>query len=169
MLPSLASGCWQTRGASETTPRKQRTRWRFRECPWAGRNGGYWRQHRERNCGRSVDRSLCGVPQEAGPSSRDVPLWGWDSKGRHSPFGAIAPARFRCRNKRVGAVNLLRRQMDIVLHPRSGGTFALDRPISIEGSLTKPSIGLFRGSTVRIQETTPLVPSLQAWAATVSC
>ncbi len=68
-----------------------------------------------------------------------------------------------------GRVNLLRRQMDIVLQPRSGGTFALDRPLSIEGSLTNPSIGLFRGSTVRIQETTPLAPALQAWAATVSC
>ena len=68
-----------------------------------------------------------------------------------------------------GRVDLLRRQMGIVLQPRSGGTFALDRPLSIEGSLTKPSIGLFRGSTVRIQETTPLAPSLQAWAARVSC
>jgi uncharacterized protein involved in outer membrane biogenesis len=68
-----------------------------------------------------------------------------------------------------GRVDLLRRQMGIVLQPRSGGTFALDRPLSIEGSLTKPSIGLFRGSTVRIQETPPLAPSLQAWAATVSC
>ena len=68
-----------------------------------------------------------------------------------------------------GRVNLLRRQMEIVLQPRSGGTFALDRPLSIEGSLTNPSIGLFRGSNVRIQETTPLAPSLQAWAATVSC
>ena len=68
-----------------------------------------------------------------------------------------------------GRVNLLRRQMDIVLQPRSGGTFALDRPLSIEGSLTRPSIGLFHGSTARIQETTPLAPSLQAWAATVSC
>jgi AsmA family protein len=69
-----------------------------------------------------------------------------------------------------GQVNLLRRQMNVVLQPRSGGTFALDRPLSIEGPLTKPSIGLFRGSSpVRLQESTPLVPSLQAWAATVSC
>jgi AsmA family protein len=68
-----------------------------------------------------------------------------------------------------GRVDLLRRQMDIILQPRSGRTFALDRPLSIEGSLTKPSIGLFRGRTVRIQETTPLAPALQAWAATVSC
>jgi AsmA family protein len=68
-----------------------------------------------------------------------------------------------------GRVDLLRRQINIGLQPRSGGTFVLDRPISIEGSLTKPSIGPFRGSTVRIQETTPLAPSLQAWAATVSC
>lgn len=68
-----------------------------------------------------------------------------------------------------GRVNLLRRQMDIVLQPRSGGTFALDRPLSIEGSLTRPSISLFHGSTARIQETTRLAPSLQAWAATVSC
>jgi uncharacterized protein involved in outer membrane biogenesis len=68
-----------------------------------------------------------------------------------------------------GRVDLLRRQINIGLQPRSGGTFALDRPLSIEGSLTKPSIGPFRGSTVRIQETTPLAPSLQAWAATVSC
>ena len=90
-------------GASKSTPRKQRTRWRFSDCPWAGRNGGYRRQHRERNYGRSFDRSLCGVPQEAGPSSRDVPLWRWDFKGRHCPVGAIAPARFRCRNKRIRA------------------------------------------------------------------
>ena len=68
-----------------------------------------------------------------------------------------------------GRVDLLRRQINIGLQPRSGGTFALDRPLSIEGSLTKPSIGPFRGSTVRIQETTPLAPSLQSWAATVSC
>ena len=69
-----------------------------------------------------------------------------------------------------GQVNLLRRQMNIVLQPRSGGTFALDRPLSIQGPLTRPSIGLFRGSSpVRLQESTPLVPSLQAWAATVSC
>jgi uncharacterized protein involved in outer membrane biogenesis len=68
-----------------------------------------------------------------------------------------------------GRVNLLRRQMDIVLQPRSGGTFALDRPLSIKGSLIRPSIGLFHGGTARIQETTPLAPTLQAWAATVSC
>jgi uncharacterized protein involved in outer membrane biogenesis len=68
-----------------------------------------------------------------------------------------------------GRVNLLRQQMDLVLQPRSGGTFALDRPLSIAGSLTRPSIGLFHGSTARIQETARLPPSLQAWAATVSC
>ena len=69
-----------------------------------------------------------------------------------------------------GQVNLLRRQMNIVLQPRSGGTFALDRPLYIQGPLTRPSIGLFRGSSsVRLQESTPLVPSLQAWAATVAC
>jgi hypothetical protein len=68
-----------------------------------------------------------------------------------------------------GRVDLLRRQIGVVLQPRSGGTFALDRPLYIEGSLTRPSIGLFSGSPVRIQETAPLAPSLQTWAAKVWC
>jgi hypothetical protein len=66
-----------------------------------------------------------------------------------------------------GRVDLLRRQINIGLQPRSGGTFAARPPTLYRGSLTKPSIGPFRGSTVRIQETPPLAPSLQAWAATV--
>jgi uncharacterized protein involved in outer membrane biogenesis len=84
----------------------------------------------------------------------------------------LAPLHLRASDVAIsgsGRIDLLRRQMGIVLQPRSGGTFALDRPLSIEGSLTKPSLGIFRGSTVRIQETTTLEPSLQAWAATVSC
>jgi AsmA family protein len=68
----------------------------------------------------------------------------------------------------TGRVDLRRGQVGIALQPRSGETLALDRPLSIEGSLTNPSVGIFRG-TLRIQETTTLEPSLQAWAATVSC
>ena len=105
-LPCLASGragYWQTRRASESTPRKQRTRRRVSDCPWPGRNGGYRRQYRERDYRRSFVRSVCGVPQEPGSSSRDVLLWRRDFKGRDCPVGPIAPARFRCRNKRIGA------------------------------------------------------------------
>jgi hypothetical protein len=70
----------------------------------------------------------------------------------------LAPLHLRASDVAIsgsGRVDLLRRQIGIVLQPHSGGTFALDRPLSIEGSLAKPSIGLFRGSTARIQQTTP--------------
>ena len=173
LLPCLASGragYWQTRRASESTPRKQRTRRRVSDCPWPGRNGGDRRQHRERDYRRSFDRFVRGVPQEAGPSSRDVPLWGWDFKGRDCPVGPVAPARVRCRNKRIGAGQFASSANEYSSAAAQRGDLCARPPTLYRGPAHKAVNRAFpRSSPVRLQESTPLVPSLQAWAATVSC
>jgi AsmA family protein len=84
----------------------------------------------------------------------------------------LEPLRLRASDVALhgsGWVDLLRHRLSIIIQARSGASFALDRPLHIEGSLTNPSIGPFRGGAAPKQETAPLAPQPQTSAIPISC